>query len=169
MASRGAEFQQQIQQKVQQRVQQKMLHSRHLLTLAESISDTEIQKQRALLEAAAQAMVVCLRLYLRELAAVSGIKEPLRVYTLEDFDNLSVLPAAIIELRSSDWCYNLLQLERYLLNPPIDSGAVVQTIPIGLNKQLSDVFDQLNLDLLQNWQLQLQELIERQRASQLEY
>ncbi len=142
------------------RVQQKLSHSRLLLELCRSA--TQAQEQQALVESCLLNLAVALRLYFRELGHNLGFPMPERLFTVEDLMADISDGVGVEELSSQEFIGTILAAEKAVLNPSVGAGQMIGA---------SAVFSPSDLDrpLLQGWLLSVEELIERQRQSFLEY
>ncbi len=142
------------------RVQQKLSHSRLLLELCQS--STQTQEQQALLESCLLNLAIALRLYFRELGHNLGFPMPERLFTVEDLMAGIREGMGVEELSSQEFIGRILAAEKALLNPSVGAGQMIGA---------AEVFSasQLDRQLLQQWSLSVEELIERQRQSFLEY
>jgi len=142
------------------RVQQKLSHSRLLLDLCQTA--TQSQEQQALLESCVVSLAVSIRLYFRELGHNLGCPMPERLFTVEDLVADVGDGVGVLELSAQEFIANILAAEKAILNPSMGAGQMIGA---------SAVFNPSDLDrrLLLGWLSSVEELIERQRQSFLEY
>lgn len=142
------------------RVQQKLAHSRLLLDLCQS--STQAQEQQALIESCVVNLAITLRLYFRELAHNLGFPMPERLFTVEDLMADINTGVGVEELSTQSFIGNILAAEKSVLNPSVGIGQMIGS---------SAAFSPSDLDrrLLLGWLASVDELIERQRQSFLEY
>ncbi len=144
----------------QSRVQQKLAHSQMMLDLCKTT--TESQSLQALVEGALLHLAVGVRLYVRELGHYRGIPMPERLYCVEDLQAETGGGVCVDELAEKEFVAMIESAEKNVLSPAVGLG---QLIGSSRNIQSSD----LDRKVLQGWLASLQELVERQRQSFLEY
>ncbi|MGH1373745.1 MAG: hypothetical protein ACRBBW_17015 [Cellvibrionaceae bacterium] len=142
------------------RVQQKLAHCRMTLELCQNA--TESQSLQAMVEAALVHLAVGLRLYIRELAHYRGVPLPERLYRLEDLCAATDGGICVDELAEKEFVAAIESAEKNVLSPAVGSAVLIGSAG---NIQASD----LDRKLLQSWLSSMQELVERQRQSFLEY
>ncbi|MAZ89770.1 MAG: hypothetical protein CL693_19210 [Cellvibrionaceae bacterium] len=142
------------------RVQQKLSHSRLLLNLCQTA--TQSQEQQALLESCVVSLAISMRLYFRELGHNLSYPMPERLFTLEDLISDVSGGVGVEELSAQESVVSILAAEKAILNPSVGAGQMIGS---------SAVFSPSDLDrrLLLGWLSSVEELIERQRQSFLEY
>ena len=153
------------------RVQQKLSHSRFCLETLAGQSGLDRQCREALIQAAVVHLSVAVRLYLRELAGVAGVVNVERIGSLEEcqhqIQSIGQVSMAVEELARQEWLESLLRAEQGVLNPRLteDSSLNSGLIPVGV--PVIDVPP--DAEMATRWQTLLDELIDRQRQSQVEY
>ncbi len=120
------------------------------------------QSRQALVESALLHLAVALRLYIRELGHNRAVTLPERLYRVEDLKLETDGGVCVDELAEKAFVAAIESAERYVLSPAV--GAVQL-----INSSSRDETSDLDCQVVQRWLSSLQELVERQRQSFLEY
>ena len=107
-------------------------------------------------------LAISMRLYFRELGHNLSYPMPERLFTLEDLISDVSGGVGVEELSAQESVVSILAAEKAILNPSVGAGQMIGS---------SAVFSPSDLDrrLLLGWLSSVEELIERQRQSFLEY
>lgn len=125
-------------------------------------SAAESQVLQAAVEAALIHLAVALRLYIRELGHYRGVSVPERLYSVQDLNTETDGGVCVDELAEKEFISSIESAEKNVLNPAVGNGLLIGSAN---SLQASD----LDRKVLQSWLSSLQELVERQRQSFLEY
>ena len=107
-------------------------------------------------------LAIALRLYVRELGHYRGVAMPERLYSVQDLNAETSGGVCVDELAEKEFIASIEAAEKNVVNPQVGHGLLIA----GANSlQASD----LDRKVLQSWLSSLQELVERQRQSFLEY
>ena len=155
----------------QTRVQQKVAHCRLLMqALADNVA-VEPQAYEALLQSAVVHLAVALRLYLREVAHQLSVKNPERIFQLDDLIEQTSEAAGVEELQEQPWLPILVAAERKVLNPELALGPTTPLLSsqrIAVNAAANSTTT-LTADEVQSLLAAFIELVERQRLGFAEY
>lgn len=147
------------------RVQQKLSHCRMALQWLASSDGLGRQGEEALLQGALVHVAVACRLYLREVGYALSVKNPERIFQVQDLVDVVPNGAGVEELRGQAWVTSLFAAERDVLNPPLATSALQL---IAADTAVTQGVE-LTLERLRYFLTALSELVDRQRQSFEEY